>query len=118
MKYRITLTEQQAKVVAEACEFFARVRCGQFAEIRWKTLDLSLPVDDYCERRDRMDAILLAARAEAYPELHGAGHSYGLGKFEDADIAFDVYQVIRAVFGDPRGAWSVRELPTCDEIEE
>lgn len=118
MKYRLTLTEQQAKIVAEACEFYARVRIGQFREILWKTLDPSLPVDDYCNRRDRMSSFLLSARAEAYPELHGEGHSYGVGKFEDADISFDVYQVLRTMFGDPRGAWSERELPLCERVEE
>lgn len=37
-KYVLTLTEEQAKAVRSACEFFTRVRCGQFMEIIYHCL--------------------------------------------------------------------------------
>ena len=49
-KIQLTLTEEQAKIVSTACEFYARVRMGQFSEIAYHTLDLSIPCDNYCDR--------------------------------------------------------------------
>lgn len=109
----LTLTDEQAKLVSTACEFYARVRMGQFNEIMWHTLDMGLPTDNYCERRDNAERILLEARKQLYPELNGAGHSYGIGKFKDADMAYDVHQVIRFTMGDERTPFSYYELPKC-----
>ena len=117
---KLTLTEEQAHVVANACEFYARVKYGQFGEITWHTLTLSRDIncDDFCVRRDNADRCLLEARKFIYPELHGAGHSYGIGKFKDADLSFDVYQVIRPFFGDKRTPFSYYELPKCEKCDE
>lgn len=115
-KIQLTLTEEQAKIVSAACEFYARVRMGQFSEIAYHTLDLSIPCDNYCDRRDEAEKLLLEARKQLYPELHGAGHSYGIGKFEDADLAYDVHQVLRNQLGDDRPPFSYHELPECKKI--
>lgn len=117
---KLTLTDEQAKIVARACEFYARIRLGQFNEITWNILTLNRDVscDDFCERRDNADRCLLEARKFIYPELHGAGHSYGIGKFKDADLSFDVYQVIRPFFGDDRTPFSYYELPKCEKCDE
>lgn len=110
----LQLTTEQAKVVAQACEFFARIKIGQFDEITFLCLSHSLSGDDYCTRRELAVKSLLEARKVIYPELHGIGHSYGIGKFADADRAFDVYQVLRYALGDPRTPFSLDEpLPTC-----
>ena len=93
------------------------LRMGQFNEIVHDCLDIRLSTDDYCDRRDNAEKALLLARTFIYPELHGLGHSYGIGKFEDADMAFDVYQVIRTEFGDPRGTFSYHQLPEFRKIE-
>lgn len=114
----LTLTDEQAKIVSIACEFFARVRLGQFNEIVWHTLDARLPSDDYCERREKAEQMLYAAREQIYPELLGRGHSYGIGKFEDADKAYDVHQVIRYAFGDERTPFSDYDLPKCERTKE
>ena len=110
---KLELTDEQANIVAKACEFYARVKMGQFNEIIWHTLDMGGINNDYCERRDNAEAFLLDARKFIYPELHGIGHSYGMGKFEDADKAFDVYQVIRYEMGDKREPFSYYDLPKC-----
>ena len=114
MKYILTLTEDQAKVLALACEFYARIRMGQFNEITYHLM-MEQPFDDsWCDRRDMADSLLLLARKSIYPELYGAGHSYGIGKFDDADMSFDVYQVLREKFPwDGKTPFSYHELPIC-----
>lgn len=120
MKVALELDEEQARIVADACEFYARILVGQFGEIIYRTLDKQLPVSDYCDRREAAQCELFKAREYIYPDLHGVGHSYGLGKFVDADKSFDVYQVLRqvlhpAVFSSP---YSMYKLPKCYEVDE
>lgn len=115
---KLTLTEEQARIVSTACEFFARIKMGQFNEIIWHTMDFETGSDDYCERRDKAQELLFEARQYLFPELHGIGHSYGIGKFDDADMAFDVYQVIRPFLGDKRTPFSFHDLPKCIKCEE
>lgn len=117
-KYILDLNEEQAKTVALACEFFARIKMGQFNEISYLLLVDELPGNDYCTRRDTANKYLLDARKEIYPELTGIGHSYGVGKFADADRAFDIYQVLRHALGDPRKPFQLGEpLPACNKME-
>lgn len=120
IKYRLTLTEKQAGVVAAACEFYARMRMGQFQEVSQQMLQLEPGgSDDYLRRREMVDDLLLLARKYVYPDLRGPGHSYGIGKFEDADRAFDVYQVLRQHFPhDGREPFSYHDLPECEVVEE
>ena len=118
MVFKLTLTEEQARVVASACEFFARIKMGQFNEILWHTMDFQTGSDDYCERRDKAQDFLFEARKCLYPELRSYSQSYGMGKFDDADTAFDVYQVIRPFLGDKRTPFSFRDLPKCIKCEE
>lgn len=113
---RLTLTDEQAKIVSIATEFYSRVRIGQFNEIIWHTLDLSINTEEFCQRRDKAEHLLFAARKQLYPELNGIGHSFGMGKFKDADMSFDVYQVIRHAMGDDRTPFSYYELPKCEVV--
>ena len=108
----LTMSEQTAQIVAVACEFFARVRMGQFGEIVWRC------AEHHCvEDMQAAEAAWLEFRKHIYPELNGLGHSYGIGKFEDADRAYDVYQVLRRQFGDPRTPYTLlNELPSCREV--
>lgn len=115
---QLTLTDEQAYVVARACEFFARIKLGQFSEITWELLSpKGMPGDEYDARREEAERLLFAARKQIYPALLGPGHSYGIGKFKDADQAFDVYQVIRPYFGDDRIPFSYYPLPKCEKIK-
>ena len=114
---QITLTDKQAKLLGHACEFYARVVMGQFTEIPVELLSFAINPDEYCERRDKADELLLEARKYIYPELFGRGHSYGIGKFESADKVWDVYQAIRVVFGDKRGSFSYYKLPEVVHFE-
>ena len=97
---RLTMTEDEAKLVANACEFYARIKMGQFKEIIWNFLDIQLPTDDYCQRQEKLEDLLYQAREVLYPDLgRYIGTSYGYGKFKDADRAFDVYQLLRIAYG-------------------
>lgn len=117
-KYTLELNEEQAKTVAQACEFFARIKMGQFQEIPYLLLSNELSGGDYCRKRELANKHLLDARKVIYPELNGIGHSYGVGKFDDADRAFDVYQVLRYALGDPREPFQLGEpLPGCTKLE-
>ena len=114
---KLTLTDEQAKIVSKACEFYARVKMGQFNEIIFNLhTDYSAP--NYSSRREMAERELLQARHYIYPELQGIGHSYGMGKFEDADKAFDVHQVIRYAMGDHREPFSYYDLPKCEHSHE
>lgn len=60
---------------------------------------------------------LQRAMKAIYPDLNGIGHSYGMGKFADADRAFDVYQILRYALGDPRELFQFGEpLPCCTRV--
>lgn len=89
---------------------------GQFKEIVWRCLEWKGDINSLCDRRDSAETFLLGARKFIYPELHGSGHSYGVGKFEDADRAFDIHQVARHALGDEREPWSTQELPKIKVI--
>ena len=118
MKFVLTMTEEQAKICAAACEFYARVRMGQFEEITHNLMMGQKLDETWCERRDIADQCLLAARKAIYPDLTGPGHSYGIAKFEDADASFDVYQALREKFPwDGRPTFSYNDVPKC-EVED
>ena len=117
-KIKLILSDEQAKIGSKACEFFARIKIGQFDEIVFHTLDHKIECKEYFERRERATKHLLEARKSIYPELYGIGHSYGIGRFEDADKAFDVHQVIRHTMGNEREPFSYYDLPECELIND
>ena len=111
----LKLTEEQAQIVSKACEFFARIRIGQFMEIVYNCLDVKQ--EHYSEKREALSRVLLHAREFTHPDLERTfGHSYGMGKYEDADRAFDVHQVIRHALGDDREPFSYYDLPKCEAV--
>ena len=116
----LILTEDQARVVSRACEFYCRVYLGQFQEIPFELMiTQSMSDADWCYRRDEAEKKLLEAREFIYPELHGIGHSYGVGKFEVADKAWNAYQVLRYALGDERRPYAFygEKLPVCKVSE-
>lgn len=109
---KLELTEEEARLVGRACEFFARVKMGQFGEIVWHTANKHCPEDPAAAEQ-----AWLELRKQIYPDLQGVGHSYGIGKFEDADKVFDVHQVIRYALGGPV-PFSYHKLPKCTKEAE
>lgn len=118
VKYILTLNDEQAKIVAQACEFFSRIKFGQFQEISTLCLSNELSEEEHYWQQELATRHLLEARKVIYPELHGISHSYGIGKFPEADRAFEVYQVLRYTLGDQRKPFQFREfLPNCAKTE-
>lgn len=94
-RYVLTLTTEQLLTVSKACEFYSRVMMGQFGEIAHETMMQSVRQDDFCTRREMMEDLLFQARKFAFPDLHGRGHSYGIGHNKSADRAWNAYQALR-----------------------
>lgn len=118
-QYQLILTEEQARLVANCCEFYSRIKLGQFNEISYQLTMADLS-EGWCERRDEAERYLQKAKECIYPELKGVGRSYGIGKFDDADKAYDVFQVIRKQFQPDRGPiFSYQEeIPEFNPLEE
>lgn len=115
---QLTMSEETARVVSIACEFYARMRMGQYDELIWNMMP-GKPDGDWCQRRDEAETLLYEARRRILPELHGIDQSYGIGKFEDADRAFDVHQVLRCKFGDDRAPFTLLdELPVAERVDD
>lgn len=75
---QLTLTDEQAKVVSDACEFYARIRLGQFNEIIWnREMQQSISDRNYFDRVEAVEQLLMTARALFYPDLgaHSASSS-------------------------------------------
>ena len=113
----LRLTDSQAQVVSQACEFYSRIVLGQFKEIIFELVNHDT-VDAVLEHRSKIESLLYEARDLIYPDLHGLGQSYGIGKFERADTAYDVHQALRSLFGDARTLFSYHELPKATRIED
>lgn len=92
-QYTLVLNEKQAEMLAKACEFYTRMRCGQWQQV----INIC---NDYTQG-DITNSIyeakrhLLIARSKIYPGLYGEGHSYGVGQFRDADMLWEIYEVLR-----------------------
>ena len=118
-KYVLKMNEEQAKICATACEFYARIMMGQFQEIPYHLMQEQIADEGYLYRRELAENCLMAAKKAIYPEIGGIGASYGMGKFPKADASFDIYQVLREKFPhDGRTPFSYGELPECEVVEE
>lgn len=106
----LRLTDEQARICSKACELFARILMGQFQEISF-VCPRSGRNASYGEIQDAW----LKLRELIYPDLQGAGHSYGIGKFPQADAAYDITQVIRYAMGG-KEPFSYNKLPVCKKV--
>ena len=106
-KYILTLSREQAIMVKDACELFARLKIGQFDRITEKLLDVSR--DDYCERRDLVNGLL---KIVACAILGSTEYRTPLTQPDDLHHrAWNIHAVIRhcmAWHDNPKGnIWSV-----------
>lgn len=118
-KYRLTLTEEQARIVSKACEFYARIGYGQYREIIFEFMAVN--EFDFDERRRKADRLLYEARGLIYPELgEERGRYHGIGFDKIMDKSYDVHQVLRHALGDEREPWNLdgSDFATCEVIEE
>lgn len=132
-KYILTLTASQAKFLSHICEFYARVKMGQWQEISEETMEWNKDnFDDCLKRRDDAEALLLYARAKIWPKLgNSIGTSWGVGHDKQADMAWEFYEVLRNKIAwneNPEGGWTVdfdtpmswsgEPLPNCKVKKE
>ncbi len=87
--YTLTLTEKQLKYIADACESCGRVAIGQFDKML-----------DYCRNNEgnfiNNYNLTKAVESIIKPAMGlSMNSSYGVGKFDHADILLDMYQTIR-----------------------
>lgn len=94
--YTLRVTKNQLQAISNACETCARAAIGQFDKIL-----------DYCKDSNgkHINSYELTRSIESLIKplmgLH-MNASYGVGKFEEADVLFDIYQTIRH-----RLAWDI-----------
>lgn len=128
VQYKLLLNEEQARVVARACELYCRLHIGQMDEISHELL-LKETREDICQRRTEADNLLLRLKKLFFPTLQGHGHSYGVGHDSLADRAWNVYIALRyriswhehpeggiGVNFDPPMQLSGEPIPTCEII--
>lgn len=126
--YKLELTPEQARIVSRACELYSRLHIGQLRELNEELL-LAESTDNICERREAAEDLLYELKEVYFPSLISLGHSYGLGKREWADRAWNVHQAIRhkmawdehpegglQVWFDPPLPLGLEPVPKC-EIE-
>jgi hypothetical protein len=97
--YTITVNHEQFEFLADATEFVSRFLSGQ--------LDVfALPgglmySDRVGERREEIEQALDNLKALLFPELHGRGHSHGIGADQSEMIArervvlYEIYRTMR-----------------------
>jgi hypothetical protein len=97
MKVKLTLNEQQARVLLEGLDLFSRILFGQLETVRevihTHRIGKSVPPIDYA----KSEAILAEAKRVLFPELTPEGF-YGVFSpdlDEDSKIAWDIKQVVR-----------------------
>ena len=98
-EYVLRMDAETAHIVARACELYARLRNGQFEELRYLTVWPTEAGDKtFGKRIDQCSAALLQAKTAAFPEFsHPYSQSYGIGHFRDSDVAWNVYQAVRYI---------------------
>jgi hypothetical protein len=119
--YSLTLTETQARLTAEALEFYMRWCIGQFQAPA--SVEFRQTATEYREKhgldkwgphdtRELFDKL----REQMFPELRGPGHSYGVGwnekrEQQDAQRAYEIYKEILYEFN--KGG----EFTTCHSFK-
>lgn len=108
VKYRLTMTPEEARVVNYALELYMRLKLGQYEELPWALLDLQDPA--FCDKRDASKWHL----KEAFNVLFRDKHP---GEYKD-DLWYRIYnihQVVRhaickAEFPESHGVWSYEPM--------
>ena len=125
-KVILEMTPTTARMLMTACEFYFRAMIGQFDYcvdviadgIPWER-DIKHSkmyeeehkdeFDGWIERREASKTHAEYAKQELFPELGRFG-SYGVGKCAEADIAWQVNEVVRHTLAwhyHPEGGWTV-----------
>lgn len=132
-KYRLEMTEDQARITVAALDFAMRVWLGQWREIVERCMKYEPDkTSEWCERRDEAEAVLLQARKIVMPELTGLGHSYGVYNRPETERLYNVLLAVRsaiAYHNKPEGGYTVdfrepmsihvnEEMPKCEVVDD
>src|SRR5680860_441973 len=104
----IEVTEKQARLIAVALESHSRMLCGQIELSKMTALETALYRDckydaDFWEKRDLVDKKLEELKLLVFPEL-SVNASYGIGKYPEADLGYEMYKMILLQFEYKRRA--------------
>ena len=130
-KYRLEMTEEQARSMIGALDLAIRIKLGQWGELIehcmvWEPSK----TDEYCRRRDEAEVVLLKARNIVMPELmdmnslHG---SHGVYSGEERERLYNLLLAVRSCIAwhnHPEGGYTVdfrkpmdiyerEEMPRC-----
>lgn len=135
-KYKLEMSEEQARTLIGAIDLAIRIRLGQFGEIIEQCMDLDTGnINEWCQRRDDAEAVLLQARNIIMPELrdiNSLSGSHGVYAKEETERAYNVLLAVRsciAYHNKPEGGYTVdfrrpmnihvnEELPKCEAVDD
>ena len=132
-RYRLEMNKEQARTVIAALDFAMRVLLGQWREIIECCMKYEPgKMDEWCERRDEAEAVLLQARKIVMPELTGWGHSYSVYNRPETERAYNVLLAVRSClayhehteggftvnFREPMAIYVAEEMPTCEVVDD
>lgn len=135
-KYRLEMTEEQAKTLVNALDLAIRIRIGQWGEIVEQCMKFEKgKVDDWFKRRDDAEALLLQARDIVMPELqdmHSLSGGHGVYANELTERTYNVLLAVRSCIAyhkKPEGGYTVNfhrpmamyvaeEMPKCEVVDD
>ena len=110
-KYILEMNEDQAQILTDALEFYARMSIGQWNELA--ELVLNLDDDEYVDKERKMVNRLMKLRYIAFPDLP-IDASYSVTSKPLACLAWELYTVVRhriAWTNHPEGGMTVNFDP-------
>lgn len=135
-RYRLEMNEEQAWVTVAALDLAMRIKLGQFGQIVEQCMEWEPDkTDQWCERREKAEAILLQARDIIMPELrdmHSLAGSHGVYSRPETERLYNVLLAVRsaiAYHNKPEGGYSVDfrkpmsihindEMPKCEVVTD
>lgn len=96
-KYKLTLTKKQADVISRCTEFFARVQLGQVEDLRHQLLDNKHVLGLSDTTKQKIKSLLNEIHTLITGSANESLSIHSLDISEDAQTAWDIYQVIRHV---------------------
>lgn len=106
-KYKVILTEEQLRVIAECLDSESRMLCGQIDSNKiyaFKQLSLKRNLD---EMQD-VDEKLKEVKKILFPDLHKHAN-YGIGHDKLSDLMYDMYKSIKK---------EIKRIKDIDDIEK
>ncbi len=135
-KFRLEMTETQARAIVAALDLAIRIHLGQFGRIVDECMEWEPgKTDEWCQRRERAEALLLQARNIIMPELqdmHSLHGSHGVYSGVERERLYNLMLAVRSCLAyheQPEGGYTVdfrkpmaihvnEEMPKCEVVED